>query len=207
MMTSQFFKRCSVLVSTHRSSGGGIGRQRALSALFAALGGIGLNAGQAHSPCRPWPPVPPRCRRSHRQQPPAEVAHPGSPRCGFNRCTGLIAVSATSDRFGSLRGTLCLVYPPFQSGTAEAVSEAVSGDGRRAPAVWKASVMAGLRVVVGLSLLDRRPEAMSPPMREYHRPAGRFPAGSGHRDLSGRPGLCRAEAAAPEPAPAPVRHG
>jgi hypothetical protein len=48
-MNSQLFKRCASLVSLSRSSGGRAGRQLVLSALFAALGGIGLNAGQARA--------------------------------------------------------------------------------------------------------------------------------------------------------------
>ena len=47
-MYSQPFKRCASLERISRSSGGGIGRQLALSVLFA-IGGIGLNAGQAQA--------------------------------------------------------------------------------------------------------------------------------------------------------------
>ena len=82
-----------------------------------------------------------------------------------------------------------------------AVATGVAGLG-----VWITSFKADLRVGVEISFLCRGPKSM-PPNREYCRPVGRFPGGSGHRDRSDRPGRCRAEAAASDPAPAPARRG
>lgn len=66
----------------------------------------------------------------------------------------------------------------------QSVATGAVATGPAALGVWMASFMA----VVESSLLARGPKAM-PPNREYFRPAERFPAGLGHRDTSGRPGL------------------